>query len=133
MVKVYTASNGAQYIKLANGQCRFITGASKSYLNKIRSMKGGAGGCGMGTKGRCNKSSPESPDCELNTKTNRCKKVSGAAAPAPAPAKKTKAKKSAARPKPRKPTAPKPRRAAAPNPRRAAAGAGAGGCVRQTH
>ena len=29
--KVYTARNGARYIKLANGQCRFIKGASKQY------------------------------------------------------------------------------------------------------
>ena len=55
--KVYTARNGARYIKLANGQCRFV---SNQYLN--RNMRGGAGGCGMGTKGRCNKQSPESPD-----------------------------------------------------------------------
>tara|TARA_B100000700_G_C14642047_1_gene667845 strand:- start:225 stop:662 length:438 start_codon:yes stop_codon:yes gene_type:complete len=41
MVKVYTARNGAQYIKLANGQCRFISGASRTYLNKIRKMRGG--------------------------------------------------------------------------------------------
>ena len=37
--KVYTAKNGAKYIKLANGQCRFIKGASKKYLNKIRKRK----------------------------------------------------------------------------------------------
>ena len=42
--KVYTARNGARYIKLANGQCRFISGASRQYLNKIRKMRGG--GCG---------------------------------------------------------------------------------------
>ena len=41
MVRVYTAKNGAKYIKLANGQCRFISGASKKYLNKIRKMRGG--------------------------------------------------------------------------------------------
>ena len=41
MVKVYTAKNGARYVKNANGQCRFISGASKSYLNKIRKMRGG--------------------------------------------------------------------------------------------
>jgi hypothetical protein len=39
--KVYTARNGARYVKNANGQCRFISGASKSYLNKIRKMRGG--------------------------------------------------------------------------------------------
>ena len=42
--KVYTAKNGARYIKLANGQCRFISGASRQYLNRIRNMRGG--GCG---------------------------------------------------------------------------------------
>ena len=42
--KVYTASNGARYIKLANGQCRFVSGASRQYLNRIRKMRGG--GCG---------------------------------------------------------------------------------------
>ena len=42
--KVYTARNGARYIKLANGQCRFISGASRQYLNRIRNMRGG--GCG---------------------------------------------------------------------------------------
>ena len=41
MVKVYTAKNGARYVKNANGQCRFSSGASKSYLNKIRKMRGG--------------------------------------------------------------------------------------------
>ena len=50
--KVYTAKNGAQYIKLANGQCRFISVASKRYLNKIRKMRGGnpaaAAGAGAG-------------------------------------------------------------------------------------
>jgi len=39
--KVYTARNGAKYIKLANGQCRFVSGASRQYLNKIRKMRGG--------------------------------------------------------------------------------------------
>ena len=42
--KVYTARNGAKYIKLANGQCRFVKGASRQYLNKIRKQRGG--GCG---------------------------------------------------------------------------------------
>ena len=39
--KVYIAKNGARYIKLANGQCRFISGASRTYLNRIRKMRGG--------------------------------------------------------------------------------------------
>ena len=39
--KVYTARNGARYIKLANGQCRFVSGASRQYLNRIRTMRGG--------------------------------------------------------------------------------------------
>ena len=42
--KVYTARNGARYIKLANGQCRFISGASRQYLNRIRNMRGGNSG-----------------------------------------------------------------------------------------
>ena len=50
--KVYTAKNGARYVKLANGQCRFISGASKRYLNRIRKMRGGnpaaAAGAGAG-------------------------------------------------------------------------------------
>ena len=37
--KVYTARNGAKYIKLANGQCRFVKGASKKYMKKIRKMR----------------------------------------------------------------------------------------------
>jgi hypothetical protein len=45
MVKVYTAKNGARYIKLANGQCRFVSGASRTYLNRIRKMRGGADKC----------------------------------------------------------------------------------------
>ena len=39
--KVYTARNGARYIKLANGQCRFVKGASRQYLNRIRRQRGG--------------------------------------------------------------------------------------------
>jgi len=39
---VYTARNGARYIKLANGQCRFVSGASSNYLNQIRPQTGGA-------------------------------------------------------------------------------------------
>jgi len=42
--KVYTARNGARYIKLANGQCRFVSGASRQYLNRIRNMRGGNSG-----------------------------------------------------------------------------------------
>ena len=33
--KVYTARNGARYVKNSKGQCRFISGASKEYLNNI--------------------------------------------------------------------------------------------------
>ena len=107
---VYTAKNGARYIKLANGQCRFISGASKSYLNKIRSMKGGhKGPCALSKKGRCAKSKTAGPGCEVSPK-GRCRKVSGAAA----------AGASAAAPKPKrkvqKPAGPKPSRAPAPAP-----------------
>ena len=49
--KVYTARNGARYIKLSNGQCRFVKGASRQYLNRIRKMRGGHNGpCAMSTK-----------------------------------------------------------------------------------
>ena len=34
MVKVYTAKNGAKYIKLANGQCRFVSQKGGRMLNR---------------------------------------------------------------------------------------------------
>jgi hypothetical protein len=92
MVKVYTARNGARYIKLANGQCRFVSGASRTYLNKIRNMRGGhKGPCALSKKGRCAKSKVAGAGCEVSPK-GRCKKVRAAAAgarraaPTPAPA-----------------------------------------------
>ena len=43
--KVYTAKNGASYIKLANGQCRFISkqqgGTAPGYEIEYRPRKGG--------------------------------------------------------------------------------------------
>jgi hypothetical protein len=40
--KLYTASNGAKYTKNARGQVRFVSGASKEYLAKIRKKRGKA-------------------------------------------------------------------------------------------
>ena len=40
--KLYTASNGAKYVKNARGQVRFVSGASKAYLAKIRKKRGKA-------------------------------------------------------------------------------------------
>ena len=39
MTKTYIAKNGATYIKLPNGKCKFLTGASPEYMNKIRNKK----------------------------------------------------------------------------------------------
>jgi len=80
MVKVYTAKNGARYIKLANGQCRFVSGASRTYLNRIRKMRGGhKGPCALSKKGRCAKSKAAGAGCEVSP-AGRCRRVSGAAA-----------------------------------------------------
>jgi hypothetical protein len=38
-MKTYIAKNGAKYKKLSNGQVRFVSGASKEYLDKIRSKR----------------------------------------------------------------------------------------------
>ncbi len=37
---LYTAKNGAKYTKNARGQVRFVSGASKEYLAKIRKKRG---------------------------------------------------------------------------------------------
>jgi hypothetical protein len=37
--KVYTAANGAKYVKNSKGQVRFIKGASPSYMRRIRSRR----------------------------------------------------------------------------------------------
>jgi len=40
--KVYVAKNGAKYVKNEKGQVRFISGASKTYMEKIRNKRKGA-------------------------------------------------------------------------------------------
>jgi hypothetical protein len=41
--KVHKAKNGATYVKNARGQVRFVTGASKKYMAKLRKMRGKKG------------------------------------------------------------------------------------------
>lgn len=48
--KTYTAKNGAKYVKDARGRVRFISGASKAYLAKIRKKRGKKRGGGLGRK-----------------------------------------------------------------------------------
>ncbi len=38
--KVHTAKNGAKYVKNKRGQVRFVTGASRAYMAKLRKMRG---------------------------------------------------------------------------------------------
>ena len=38
--KVHKAKNGATYVKNKRGQVRFLTGASKQYMAKLRAMRG---------------------------------------------------------------------------------------------
>jgi len=40
MKKVYKAKNGATYVKNRRGQVRFMTGASKAYMARIRRRRG---------------------------------------------------------------------------------------------
>ena len=39
--KVFTAKNGAKYIKLANGRCKFVKGPAKRKGSKSGKKKGG--------------------------------------------------------------------------------------------
>jgi hypothetical protein len=41
--KVHKAKNGATYVKNKRGQVRFVTGASKKYMAKLRKMRGKKG------------------------------------------------------------------------------------------
>ena len=41
--KVYTAKNGATYVKNKRGQVKFVTGASKKYMAKLRKLRGKKG------------------------------------------------------------------------------------------
>ena len=41
--KVYTAKNGATYVKNKRGQVKFVTGASKAYMAKLRKLRGKKG------------------------------------------------------------------------------------------
>ena len=41
--KVYKAKNGATYCKNKRGQVKFLTGASKRYMAKLRKMRGKKG------------------------------------------------------------------------------------------
>ena len=38
--KVYKAKNGARYVKNKKGQVKFVKGASKKYMAKLRKMRG---------------------------------------------------------------------------------------------
>ena len=41
--KVYKAKNGATYCKNKRGQVKFLTGASKAYMARLRKMRGKKG------------------------------------------------------------------------------------------
>ena len=43
MKKVYKAKNGATYCKNQRGQVKFLTGASKAYMARLRKMRGKKG------------------------------------------------------------------------------------------
>jgi len=38
--KVHKAKNGARYVKNRKGQVKFVKGASKKYMAKLRKMRG---------------------------------------------------------------------------------------------
>ena len=74
--KIYTAKNGAKYVKLSNGQCRFVKGPpnAKAYMAKIRKRRGKSTKRKTGlaikrcTTKRCTK-------CKTKCKSKTCKRT----------------------------------------------------------